>query len=226
MVGSGSGGSAVTDMLVRAGARQLYLIDPDKLDTKNLARHVLTDRYVGLHKSKALAMHLKGIDPSLNIGVQTEKFDGFPHEVDLVVCGADSDLCCHLVNDYCLRHGIPAVYGGVHGAAETAEIITVIPDKTPCYACYEREGPPPEPTQEKYTNPNYDPTKAHHHEGLWGDVLMAASLQFQAILGILGLRSQFASLVLADLRYPFKVECVEQQAGCAVCTEDFSKLTV
>jgi len=85
---------------------------------------------------------------------------------DVIACCADSDLCCQLVNDYSLRENVPVVYGAVWGAAETAEIIIVIPGKTPCYACYEREGPEPEPSQEKYTNPNYDATKMPHQEGL------------------------------------------------------------
>src|SRR5207302_11059590 len=84
---------------------------------------------------------------------------------DLIACCADSDACCQLVNQYCIDKKIPCVFGGVHGAAETAEVITFVPGKTPCYACYEREGPDPEPSQEKYTNPNYDPTKMPHQEG-------------------------------------------------------------
>ena len=63
-----------------------------------------------------------------------------------------------------------------------------------------------------------------HQEGLWCDVLMTASLQFQAVLGILGVREKSPPLVLASLRFPFKVETFNQKERCAVCSEDFSQL--
>jgi hypothetical protein len=65
-----------------------------------------------------------------------------------------------------------------------------------------------------------------HQEGLWCDVLMGASIQFQAVLGVLGVRERMAPLVLMSLRYPFKVETYSQKPGCAICAEDFSKLRV
>lgn len=250
VIGCGSGGSAVADMLARAGVGKLILVDPDYIEEKNLSRHILTkwDFWpFRMKKVKAMKFHLESF--GTKVISMPEKFNGLPDTVDVVACCADSDLCCHLVNDYCLRHRIPAVYAGVYGAAETAEVITVLPGITPCYACYEREGPDPEPTQEKYTNPDYDPTKAHHHEGLWGDVVMAAAIQFRAILKAIEIKEAIAGanrdrqargifygcfgelwadlnpLMLVSLRPPYTAELPKRQRGCAVCTEDFSKLT-
>ena len=41
VVGVGSGGSALTEELVRYGVEELTLMDPDKLERSNLSRHVL-----------------------------------------------------------------------------------------------------------------------------------------------------------------------------------------
>lgn len=249
VIGQGSGGSILADMLGRYGIEELVLIDPDDLTESNCKRHVLTLDDVGRNKAIAMAVHLSRVS-ECKIDVQANKFgervflpavrwytpEGcrwsgdpkadkfFSREPDLIACCADSDLCCQLVNAYSLSRGIPTVYGAVHGDAHTAEVITVLPGVTPCYACYEREGELPPPTQEHYTDPNHDPTKMPHQEGLWCDVLMTASLQFQAVLGILGVREKSPPLVLASLRFPFKVETFNQKERCAVCSEDFSQL--
>jgi len=107
---------------------------------------------------------------------------------------------------------------------EQAEIITVVPGETPCYECWIREGELPPPSMEKYTDPDYDPTKSPSLPGLWGDVLMAASFQFQALLGIMGIRKKFSPLVLMGLRYPFRFETYDTKERCAVCSDNMEGL--
>jgi len=46
----GSGGSAVTNMLAKAGVKRFTLFDPDELSPDNLKRHVLGPEYVGKPK--------------------------------------------------------------------------------------------------------------------------------------------------------------------------------
>jgi len=268
VIGLGSGGGAVADMLARAGVGKLTLVDPDKLETKNIQRHVLTHSHViGDTEYKVFAMkrHLQSVsdckvrrvkekfDPAIfapliihaDPGGQSER----SQKPDLVACCADSDACCQLVNQYCVDNSVPCVFAGVHGAAETAEVITFVPGKTPCYACYEREGPEPEPSQEKYTNPNYDPTKMPHQEGLWCDVLMAASIQFRAILKVMEVERRMVAanesrkkniiygcfgelwsdlnpLILASLRPPYGAEIIKQKPGCGVCSDVMEGLTI
>ena len=177
VAGLGAGGSAVIDMLVRCGIRRFTLIDPDKLTQENLKRHVLTERYVGMDKSEGMAQHILSICTATIYAIPG-KFDntlpGLPEKPDVIAFAAEIE---QFPGD---------VYAGVHGAAEQAEIITVVPGGTPCYECWIREGELPPPSMEKYTDPDYDPTKSPSLPGLWGDVLMAASIQFQALLGIYG----------------------------------------
>jgi molybdopterin/thiamine biosynthesis adenylyltransferase len=224
VIGLGSGGSAVADMLARGGIGKLTLRDPDLFTRENAKRHVLKPANAGMRKANMMLAHVKLIDHTIELDYRAARFDGFQEKPDVIACCVDSLACESEVNAYSLEKNVPAVYGGVHGDAHTAEIITVIPGETPCYECYEREGSLPEPSQEKYTNPNYDQTKMPHQEGLWCDVLIAASLQVQAVLGVLGVRKRMPPLSLLGLRYPFKAEYWYQKPGCAICTEDFSGL--
>jgi len=222
-------------MLGKAGATNLTLVDPDMLTEDNLKRHVLGKIDVGKPKVDRMSMRVSGAIPI------AEKFSAelfgpllmhadpggshmYSRKPDLIASCVDSLACESLINAYSLENNVPVVYGGVHGDARTAEIVTVVPGETPCYECYEREGPLPEPGQEAYTDPNYDKTKMPHQEGLWCDVLMAAALQVQAVLGVLGIRERFPPLVLMSLRVPFKTESGSQKERCAICSEDFSGL--
>jgi molybdopterin/thiamine biosynthesis adenylyltransferase len=185
VVGVGSMGSAVADMSARYGVEKLTLIDPDGLSQENVKRHILTRTSVGKLKVMGMESHLLMASEKAAIVIQVRPFDPkmFSEPPDIIACCADSDACCQLVNQYCVENRIPCVWGGVHGAAEAAEVITYVPG-FPCYACYEREGELPAPSQEKYTNPNYDPTQTPHQEGLWCDVLVAASMTFRAMLAV------------------------------------------
>ena len=77
---------------------------------------------------------------------------------------------------------------------------------------------------EKYTNPNYDSTRAPSHPGLWADILMAASIQFRAILD--ALQDKINPLILARLRLPYSAEVIRQKKGCAVCSHNMEGLSL
>jgi len=199
---------------------RMTLIDPDTFYASNVTRHILRGDSVGFSKAKEMAKRYPG-----TTGIPG-KFSTLPGKPDVIASCVDSLACESQINAYSLENKVPVVYGGVHGDAHTAEIITVVPGETPCYECYERTGELPPPSQEHYTDPNYDKTKMPSQAGLWVDVLMAASLQVQGILGVLGVRERLSPLVLMSLRPPFKYEAFNQKERCAVCSEDFSRLTV
>ena len=234
VIGLGSGGSALADMLVRYGVGKLTLVDPDTFEPENIKRHILDNGYIPpisklfprlkFNKARVVMWRLRDINPNVSVLFIGAKFSSLPERPDLIACCADSDACCQLVNQYALEHHIPVVFGGVHGAAEMAEIITLIPGETPCYACYERDGSEPEPTQEKYTNPGYDSTRTPSQPGLWADILMAASIQFRAILD--ALQGKINPLVLARLRLPYSAEVIRQKKGCAVCSDNMEGLSI
>jgi predicted ThiF/HesA family dinucleotide-utilizing enzyme len=67
LLGAGSLGSAVAELLVRGGVSRLVILDPDVVEAGNLARHTLALADVGAPKARALAERLRAISPELQV---------------------------------------------------------------------------------------------------------------------------------------------------------------
>ncbi len=67
IIGLGSLGSAIAELLVRAGASHLTLIDGDILATGNLCRHTLGLTEIYHSKSQCIAERLINIDPNVRV---------------------------------------------------------------------------------------------------------------------------------------------------------------
>lgn len=233
IAGCGSFGSALADMLARAGAGRLTLIDPETFAVENVGRHVLTARDIGRAKVDALADRLREINPEIEVGARRERFrdgDG------LLVCCADSRRCESMVNAVALEKRLEAVYVGAYGAVRAGEIQFFVPLRTPCRECFAsfRGGGEIASGQERYTDPDFDETRAPAQSGLWGSVLAVAGIAFHGILALLGIRGVLdldRPLWIVNLDYegfrPYAVTLVRVPRGCAVCDESkVSQLTV
>ncbi len=137
IVGCGSFGSALADMLVRAGLGKIILIDPELLSIENIGRHVLTSRDVGRAKVDALAERLREINPELDVDARRQRFQDAE---GLLLCCADSRRCESMVNAVALEKRLPAAYVGAYGAVRAGEVQFYVPDKTPCRECFARGG--------------------------------------------------------------------------------------
>lgn len=69
VVGCGALGSAVSELLVRGGVRNLVLADSDTLAAGNLVRHVLTLDDLGTDKAEGLGRHLRSVSPHARVEV-------------------------------------------------------------------------------------------------------------------------------------------------------------
>ena len=133
--------------------------------------------------------------------------------------------------EFALERGIPAVYPGCWGAASVGEVLYVVPGKTACYECFaafrEHVEIPADPR--KYTDPDFDDTRAPGQPGLWANILVITGVAFQVILGLLGLRPEVidhehtlwlvnVSDYQSELR-PLAVTFAKVKRGCAVCDE-------
>ena len=216
--------------MARTGVGSLTLIDPEDFAEENVGRHVLTGDSVGKPKVGELARHVARINPDCRVTALKERFDAslLASRPDLIVSTADSFQAASLVNSYALRERIPAVFGGVWGEASVAEVVYVIPGETPCYECYgafRRDVEVPHDAR-RYTDPDYDETRIPGQAGLWANILMVAGLQFQVILGLVGLRDTLRHpgtvwlMNISDPRCPFQPLALtvgEVKKGCAVC---------
>jgi molybdopterin/thiamine biosynthesis adenylyltransferase len=225
VVGCGSFGSALADMLVRAGLGRITLIDPDRLAIENVGRHVLTARYLGKPKVQGLAEHLREINPDLRVEARCERFrdaDG------LLISCVDSRVGESLVNGVSLAKRLPAVYVGAYGAVRAGEVQFCVPGQTPCRDCFAqfRGEDEVQADQERYADPEYDPTRVPGQTGLWGSVLAVAGIAFHVVLALAGVRGRLEmehTIWIVNLDYegfrPYAVTRAKVSRGCAVCDE-------
>jgi hypothetical protein len=235
IIGCGSGGSALAAMASRAGVGRFTLVDPDVLGLENVGRHVLSRGDVGTPKALGMKRAIEEVNPAVEVEAICGKFDGLPRKPDLLVAATDSFACESAINEYSLRLGVPAVYGGCWGEASVGEILYVVPGRTPCYECYAgfRRNTVEIPSDpRKYTDPDFDSTKVPGQAGLWANILIITGVIFQVVLGLLDPEGERARIIdyehtlfLVNIsKYdsnlqPLAVTFGKVKKGCAVCDE-------
>jgi len=74
IIGCGSVGSTVVELLIRFGLTKLTLYDFDLVEPKNLANQMYLQEHVGLSKIISLAVMLRDINPEATVGDGSAKF--------------------------------------------------------------------------------------------------------------------------------------------------------
>jgi ThiF family len=224
----------MADMFVKGGMGKLTLVDPDVFSEENLARHILTPKYVGEYKVKALMEHLSSLNEDCKIRAFSMKYNerdlASPiqslRDVDLIVSAVDSYECESMINADSLRQNIPTLYVGCWGEASVGEIYYVLPGETPCLECYAafRKKQDIDIPAEKYTDPNYDFSRVPGQAGLWANILIIAGMGFRAAMGIFtndlpNRNLWLMNIASPDLR-PLGVTFGTVKKGCAVCDDE------
>ncbi len=149
IVGMGALGTVIADNLCRAGVGFIRLVDRDYVELNNLQRQTLYDEEdarQGLPKVEAAAARLR----RLNSGIKIEPVsadlnpaiaEGLTGNVDLVLDGTDNLETRLILNDACLKRGIPWIYGGA--IMDSGMSMNIIPGRSPCFRCLVPELPPP-----------------------------------------------------------------------------------
>lgn len=146
VAGCGALGTHTAEALLRAGVRRLLLVDRDVVELHNLHRVALyTLDDVGKPKAQACAAHLRDIDPKAAISAHVlhlgpQEAEELVPGVDLVVDGLDNLESRYLLNDACVRHGVPWIYTAV--LATYGMTMPVLPGKGPCLRCLFPDPPP------------------------------------------------------------------------------------
>jgi ThiF family len=222
-------------MAARSGIGTFTLVDPETLAPENVGRHILPRAAVGTPKAESVKGAIEAINPAARVEAIVAKFCDLAVKPDLLVVATDSFSCESLVNDYSLREGVPAVYGGCWGEASVGEILYVVPGKTPCYECYagfRRQTAEIPPDARKYTDPNFNATKLPGQAGLWANILVISGVMFQVVLGLIDPESERRQIIdfertlflvnvskyEANLQ-PLAVTFGKVRKGCAVCEE-------
>ncbi|CAG36414.1 related to thiamin biosynthesis protein (ThiF) [Desulfotalea psychrophila LSv54] len=145
LVGLGGLGSPIALYLAAAGVGTLGLVDNDSVDLSNLQRQVLYDSSsLGGAKVDATAARIA----SLNMDVTVHRYPvlfaeengaSLVADYDFVIDATDSIGTKFLINDICVRAGVPFCHGGV--LEFIGQVMTVIPGKTACYRCFFKNPP-------------------------------------------------------------------------------------
>ena len=152
VIGAGGLGSPAAYYLAAAGVATLRIADDDVVDRSNLQRQILhAENRIGLPKVASAATTLTGLNPRTCIEAVAERVtsanvDRLLEGVDLVLDGADNFPVRYLLNDACVLHGVPLVYGAVHRFEGQVSVFDAgrARGQRPCYRCLFPEPPPPE----------------------------------------------------------------------------------
>jgi len=141
LVGCGALGTAVGNLLVRAGLGRLRIIDRDFVEPSNLQRQTLfdeADARDALPKSVAAERKLRSVNSSIVVeGIvadltpknAAELLRGF----SLILDGTDNFETRFLINDAAIHLGTPWIYAAV--VASYGLTMTILPGETACLAC-------------------------------------------------------------------------------------------
>ena len=148
VVGCGALGSMSANALARAGVGTIKIVDRDILELSNLQRQMLFEEsHVGMAKAEVAAAALRRINSQIKVeyytlDVTAQNVEDLVADVDVVIDGTDNFETRFLLNDVCLKHNIPWVYGGVVGTV--GMIMTILShNKGPCLQCFLPEPPAP-----------------------------------------------------------------------------------
>jgi adenylyltransferase/sulfurtransferase len=119
------------------------------LERSNLARQALyteKDADEQLPKAIAAAKHIAEINSEIVTepiiaDINTTNIESFILGADVVLDGSDNFELRALINEACVKHGIPWVYGGALAAA--GAVMPVIPGQGPCFRCLTPNVPVP-----------------------------------------------------------------------------------
>ncbi|KEO82344.1 ThiF family adenylyltransferase [Tumebacillus flagellatus] len=153
IVGMGALGTVLANHMVRAGVGFVRVIDRDFVEASNLQRQMLYDEshaQEGMPKAIAAYETLRRVNSGVEIepvvaDLTWQNAEELLCDVDLVLDGTDNFQVRFLVNDVCVKHGIPWVYGG--GVSAHGMTMPILPGETPCLRCLFDAAPAPGTTQ-------------------------------------------------------------------------------
>jgi molybdopterin/thiamine biosynthesis adenylyltransferase len=242
VVGAGTGGGQVAAQLARCGVGRFRLVDFDRLEVHNIARHVCDLGDLGRLKVNALADLLARVNPTVraepidcNILERRDLLDDAIRGADLVVAATDSEATKLEINQACWDLNVPSVYGAAYTRGFGGDVFKVIPPNSACYNCFQRRVADMFETVPRASSIDYaaieDPTRFVAEPGLGLDVTFIALLLSKlALLTLLrGTPSKLAewpsNYVLwgnqAEWLFKQPLEAIfvdlEKVAGCQVC---------
>ena len=141
VVGCGGLGTGTVNLLARSGVGSITVVDRDVVELSNLQRQILfdeADALAGTPKAVAAAEAVGRINCEVTVtpvvaDVTPDNVEALVSGADVVLDGTDNLETRYLLNDACVKLGVPWIYGGAVGS--TGMSMTVIPGETACFRC-------------------------------------------------------------------------------------------
>jgi adenylyltransferase/sulfurtransferase len=213
IVGCGALGSMQAELLARMGVGALRLADGDVVTLGNLHRQVLfteRDAEEGAPKVAAAAARLAELDRRVAVHGLAERITrrniaSFAEGADLLLDASDNAATRFLINDYCVRSGLPWIYAGVAGTAGL--VFPVLPAEGPCLRCLYPD-PPAEEDAATCAASGILPTT----------VALAVSLQITQAVRVLNRSAKPGELIRLDAWAPaVRAVAVRRDPDCVCC---------
>lgn len=146
VIGCGALGTHSASFLARAGVGSILIVDRDHVEFSNLQRQTLFSE-LDLDEYKAAVAEglLKQVNSEIDIrskvvDVVVENVEGIVEGATVIIDATDNMKTRFIVNDACVKLGVPWVYGGAVG---TAGMVMTIVETGPCLRCVFPKLPPP-----------------------------------------------------------------------------------
>ena len=223
LIGCGALGSVSANSLARAGVGELLIVDRDFVELDNLQRQVLyEERDIGQPKAIVAQDKLQRINSEISVEAKVMEVDfrnihvllQEPRLADIVIDGTDNFEIRFLINDACVKFGVPWVYGGCLGAE--GQVMNVIPRETGCLNCLMLDGPPTPGT-----------TATCDSNGILSTIInIVASHQVNEALKLLsGNRERMSSYLhvfdlWANRNHQIDVSSLREKVNCPTCKQE------
>lgn len=141
IVGLGSGGSFIAVELAKAGVGHFVLVDFDRIELNNIARHVCGLSDLGRLKTNAVRDILLNKNPFITIETHCCSINELPKarkilkDCDLIIAATDNIRSRLNTNSIAIEHNIPTIFGKCSVRAAGGEVLRVRPNDGPCFSC-------------------------------------------------------------------------------------------
>lgn len=213
IVGAGGLGSPAALYLAAAGVGTIGIADGDRVELSNLQRQILhTVDEVGQHKTASAGRRLQALNPGCRIEAFSAMVDQYSlpellPRYDLVIDATDTLAAKFLINDLCVRHGVPFSHGGI--LRFQGQTMTVLPGQSACCRCLFDELPPEEDRERCERDGVFGVLP-----GVIGAIQAAEALKL--LLGLGGLLvGRLLTFDLLGMR--FREVPVPRRSGCPAC---------
>ena len=146
LIGAGGLGSPIAFYLTAAGIGNLGIVDFDVVDESNLQRQILHNvNDVGRLKVDSAKEKILNLNPNIkvdtyNLLLNKDNILDVIKNYDIVVDGTDNFQTRYLVNDACVMHKKPLIYGSIFRFEGQCSVFM---PEGPCYRCLYSDPPPP-----------------------------------------------------------------------------------